>query len=111
MKNCIFCKIAKKEIQSQIVQEDKNTVAFKDIKPKAPIHILIIPKKHIISVDHLAEKDKALIGGLILFAKKFARKRRLKGYELAIHVGRAGGQLVDHLHIHLLAGNGKKITD
>ena len=105
MKNCIFCKIAKKEMPAEIVYEDKEAVSFKDIHPKASIHLLIIPKKHITSVNHLKLEDKELMGGLILTAKKIAKKKKLKGYRLQIHVGRPAGQIVDHLHLHLLSGN------
>ena len=89
---------------SEIVYEDETLVAFKDIRPKAQIHFLIIPKKHIPSVDHLAAGDKSLMGELILGAQKIAREKNLKGYKLQINVGRDGGQLIDHLHLHLLSG-------
>lgn len=102
--DCIFCKIAKKELASDIVYEDENFVAFKDIKPKAPVHLLIIPRKHIESVDHLEIHDRELMGELVLTAQKIARHQGLEGYKLQINVGRAGGQLIDHLHLHLLSG-------
>ncbi len=102
MEDCIFCKIAKKEVPAEIVYEDEKVIAFPDINPKAPIHILIIPKKHIPSVDHVEIEDKTLMGDLILAAQKIARDRNLKGYKLQINVGRPAGQLVDHLHLHLL---------
>jgi len=102
--DCLFCKIIKKEIPSEIVYEDKKVLAFKDIHPKAPVHLLIVPKKHIPSVDHLELRDKGLMGELILTAKKIARKLKLKGYRLQINVGRDGGQIIDHLHLHLLSG-------
>jgi len=101
---CLFCKIAKKEIPSEIIYEDEKILAFKDIKPVAPIHILIIPKKHIPSVAHAGIEDKALLGELILVAQKIAREKNLKGYRLQINVGRPAGQIIDHLHLHLLAG-------
>jgi len=104
MIDCIFCKIAKKEVPSEIVYEDKKVIAFKDIKPLAPMHLLIIPKKHIPSVNHVEIEDKSLMGELILAAQKIAKKKNLKGYKLQINVGRDGGQLIDHLHIHLLSG-------
>ncbi|MDI6591706.1 MAG: HIT domain-containing protein [Patescibacteria group bacterium] len=109
MSECVFCKIANKEISSEIIYEDNQTIAFKDINPRAPIHFLIIPKKHIPSVDHLKTEDKALIGELILVAQKIAREKNLKGYKLIINVGRAGGQLIDHLHLHLLSGKPMKL--
>ncbi len=104
MIDCIFCKIAKKEMPAEIIYEDKKSLVFKDIHPKAPLHFLIIPKKHISSVDHLKIEDKTLMGELILVAQKIAREKNLKGYKLLINVGRPAGQVVDHLHLHLLAG-------
>jgi len=104
IKKCIFCKIIKKEIPLDIVFESKDIIAFYDIHPKAKIHILILPKKHIVSVKHLKEKDKELIGKIILTAQKIARKKKLKGYKLIINVGSQGGQLIPHLHLHLLSG-------
>lgn len=104
MENCIFCKIANKSTPTEILYEDEKIAAFKDVNPLAPVHILIIPKKHIPSVDHIELEDKALLGELILAAQKIARDRDLKGYKLQINVGRPAGQLVDHLHLHLLSG-------
>lgn len=101
--DCIFCKIAAKQLPSTIEYEDENFVVFHDIHPKAPLHLLIIPRKHIHSVDHLEQEDKTLMGELILVAQKVAREKSLKGYKLLINVGREGGQEVDHLHLHLLA--------
>jgi len=100
---CIFCKIIKKEMAADVVYEDNNIIAFKDIYPKAPVHILIVPKKHIESVNYVEEEDKDLMGELILVAKKIAQEKELKGYKLSINVGRDGGQIVDHLHLHLLS--------
>ncbi len=104
MKECIFCKIANKLTPAEILYENEKIVAFKDINPLAPVHILIIPKKHIPSVDHVELEDKALLGELILAAQKIARDGDLKGYKLQINVGRPAGQIVDHLHLHLLSG-------
>lgn len=101
--DCLFCRIAKKEIPSEIVREDEKFLVFKDINPKASFHVLIIPKKHIESIEHLELQDKELMGELILTAQKVAREKSLEGYKLAINVGRKGGQLVDHLHVHLLS--------
>ena len=103
--DCIFCKIANKELPAKIVFADENFVAFDDINPKAPVHILIVPRRHIFSVDHLEREDKELIGEMILTAQKIAKEQHLAGYKLQINVGRGGGQLVDHLHLHLLSGN------
>ena len=101
--DCLFCKIANKEAASEMIYEDGNFVAFKDIRPKAPFHILIVPRKHIHSVDHIEAEDKVLIGKLILVAQKIAKEKNLKGYKLQINVGREGGQEIDHLHLHLLS--------
>lgn len=102
--DCLFCKIAKKEAPAEIIFEDEKIIVFKDIYPKAPIHFLIIPKKHISSIDSMEVNDKILMGELILVAKKIAKEQNLKGYKLMINVGRDGGQLIDHLHLHLLSG-------
>ena len=101
---CIFCKIARKEVPADIIYESENVIAFKDIEPKAPFHVLIIPKKHIASVKELKEEDKNLAGELILTAKKIAEQKGLSGYKLVFNVGRDGGQIIDHIHLHLLAG-------
>ena len=89
---------------SDIVYEDDKVIAFKDIHPKAPFHILIVPKKHVESVIALEEADKDLAGEIILTAKKIAGDNNLKGYKLIFNVGREGGQIINHLHLHLLAG-------
>ncbi len=105
--DCIFCKIANKEMPSEIVYEDDEVVAFKDIKPVAPVHLLIITKKHIPSVDHLQTEDRELIGGLFLVAQKIAREQGVAetGYRLVFNVGPDAGQTVDHLHLHLIGGH------
>lgn len=104
--DCLFCKIANKEIKGDIVYEDDKFVAFKDIKPKAPVHLLIVPRKHIESVNKLEEEDKELIGEMFLTAKRIAQKMGVDktGYRLMFNVGRDSGQLVDHLHLHLIGG-------
>ena len=104
MTNCLFCKIANKKTPAEIVYENDKVVAFKDIHPRAPIHLLIVPKKHITSVDHLELQDKELVGELILAAQKIAKEKKLNGYKLIINVGRSAGQVIDHLHLHLLSG-------
>lgn len=107
--DCLFCKIIKKELPSDIVYEDDNVIAFKDVHPKAPIHLLILPKKHIPTIDHLKKEDRELMGELMLVVQKIAKKKKLKGYKLIINVGRGGGQLIDHLHLHLLSGKPIKL--
>jgi histidine triad (HIT) family protein len=93
----------RKEIPANIVLEEERFLVFHDIKPKAPLHLLIIPKKHIHSIDHVEIQDKELLGELILTSQKVARMHKLKGYKLQINVGREGGQMIDHIHLHLLA--------
>lgn len=102
---CIFCDIINKKIPSVILYEDEKFVVFKDIKPSAPIHLLLVPKEHIASINDLEEKHKELIGDLFLLAKKVAKEQGISdGYKLAFNTGRKGGQLVDHLHLHLMGG-------
>ena len=107
MSECLFCKIIKREIPSERVFENEKVLVIKDIHPKAEVHLLILPKKHIASVNHLGGEDKELMGELILTAQEIAKEKKLTGYKLIINVGREGGQLIDHLHLHLLSG--KKI--
>jgi len=103
---CVFCKIIKKEIPAAIVYEDDDVLAFKDVRPLAPVHVLIIPKKHIESVNDFGEKDTDLIGNLILTAKKIAMDFDIspKGYKLLFRVGEWGEQEVPHVHLHLIGG-------
>ena len=103
--DCIFCKIINNEEPSDFVYENDKFIVIKDVNPKAPIHLLIIPKKHIHSVNHLEEGDKELIGEMVLCAKKIAKEKDLTGYKLLINVGRKAGQTVDHIHIHLMASS------
>lgn len=105
MEECVFCKIAQEKIPADKVFEDKNFIAFYDMAPKAPVHVLVIPREHIPSVNHLNEKNRDLAGDLILVAQKVAEKVGIaKGYKLVFNVGRDGGQVIDHLHIHVLGG-------
>jgi histidine triad (HIT) family protein len=103
---CIFCKIVNKEIPADIVYEDEDVLAFKDIHPLAPVHILIIPKRHIGSINDLKDEDAALAGKMILAAKKLAAELRTdeKGYKLLFRTGEWGGQEVGHIHLHLIGG-------
>jgi histidine triad (HIT) family protein len=102
--DCIFCKIAKKEIPSTIVLENDSLIAIKDINPQAPAHILIIPKKHYSTL--LDCKDKTLLGEMLSMAKDVAVKLSVgaKGFRVSINTNDEGGQTVFHLHLHLLAG-------
>jgi len=106
MSNCIFCKIGKGEIESEVVWEKDDIVAFRDVNPQAPTHILIIPKKHIPMVSKIQKEDQALVGKMILTAKEVAEREGLdeKGYRLVLNNGEFGGQAVYHIHLHLLGG-------
>lgn len=100
--DCIFCKIINKELLADIVFENEKTLAFYDINPKAKIHILIIPKQHIESIN--SENSENIAKDLILTAKDIIKRDSIAGCKLVFNVGREGGQIVDHLHAHLLAG-------
>ncbi|OGI61147.1 histidine triad nucleotide-binding protein [Candidatus Nomurabacteria bacterium RIFCSPHIGHO2_01_FULL_39_9] len=102
--DCIFCKIAKKELNSEVVYEDDDIIAFNDINPSAPVHILVVPKEHIESIAHLNGNHQGIISKIIFTAKKIAEDKKLVGYKLVFNVGREGGQIIDHLHLHLLGG-------
>ncbi|NJK62544.1 MAG: histidine triad nucleotide-binding protein [Synechococcaceae cyanobacterium SM2_3_1] len=101
----IFAKIIRKEVPAQIVYEDDQVLAFKDINPQAPVHILVIPKKEIPQLSLAQEADQALLGKLLLTAKQVADQAGLTdGYRLIINNGSEGGQTVYHLHVHVLGG-------
>lgn len=106
MENCIFCKIIKKEIPSTIVYEDEKVLAFKDINPVAPVHVLIIPKLHIKNVMELDEQNAKILEDIHLAAKKIASEMGLseKGFRLITNCGEEAGQTVFHLHYHLIGG-------
>ena len=105
MEDCIFCKIIKGEIPSNKVYEDDEILAFKDINPMAPVHILVIPKKHIKSANEIEEADELLIGKMFTVLKKIAKESKLdNGYRIVSNCGEDGGQAVKHLHFHLLGG-------
>lgn len=103
---CIFCKIASHEIPADVVYEDEEVIAFHDINPLAPVHVLVIPKKHYDSVNEISEKDTQLMGKIMVTARKIAKDLQIdeKGYKLLFRVGQDGGQEVDHLHMHLIGG-------
>ncbi len=102
--DCLFCKIVKKEVPAEIVLETEDLVVFKDVKPSAPVHLLIVPKEHVESVAKLDASHKEIVSTMIYTAKEMAEKSNLSGYKLIFNVGREGGQLIDHLHLHLLGG-------
>ncbi|HHW31563.1 MAG TPA: histidine triad nucleotide-binding protein [Clostridiaceae bacterium] len=106
MENCIFCKIANKEIPSKIVYEDANVIAFNDINPVAPIHVLVVPKQHIKSMNDIDENNSQIIAHIHVAAKKIAEELGIaqKGYRLINNCGPDAGQTVMHLHYHLIGG-------
>lgn len=105
MNDCLFCKIAAGEIPCTKVYEDDKVIAFHDIDKKAPVHVLIIPKKHIVSVAETAEEDMGIFADIMQAAKKLADEFGLKdGFRLVANTGKDGGQSVPHLHFHLLGG-------
>lgn len=105
MENCLFCKIVNGEIPSEKVYEDEEILAFKDINPVAPVHILVIPKKHISCAKDIKTENEALIGKMFTVINKIANEFNLeKGYRIVNNCGEDGGQEVMHLHFHLLGG-------
>ena len=106
MEDNIFLKIIRKEIPADIVYEDDTVLAFRDIHPLAPVHILIIPKKPIESIASLQDEDAGIVGKMFVIARNIAQDLNIseKGYKLLIRVGKDGGQEVPHLHLHLLGG-------
>ncbi|NHM27318.1 histidine triad nucleotide-binding protein [Desulfofundulus sp. TPOSR] len=106
MQDCIFCKIVKKEIPAEIVYEDEHVMAFKDIHPAAPVHLLLIPKKHIPTFFDLTDEDVSIIGRVQLAAARVARQLNLeeKGFRLVSNCKEDAGQLIFHIHYHLLGG-------
>jgi histidine triad (HIT) family protein len=107
-KDCIFCKIVAKEIPAQILFEDADLIVIQDIKPSAPVHHLVIPKKHIKSVAEFQEDDKELIAEIFFRARDDAKLAGLNGYKTIFNVGKDGGQVIDHLHLHIMGGWNKK---
>ncbi|MBN1272110.1 MAG: histidine triad nucleotide-binding protein [Candidatus Aminicenantes bacterium] len=106
MEDCIFCKIINKQIPSKIVFEDDEMLAFEDINPQAPVHILIIPKEHYASLNEIPEEKKAILGNIVMRARKIAAEKGLKenGYRIVLNTLRDAGQDVFHIHFHLLGG-------
>lgn len=105
MTDCIFCRIIQREIPAKIVFEDDTALAFEDIRPEAPVHLLVIPKRHIASLSEVTSADQDLVGHLFAIAAKLARERNLEGgYRTVMNNGAGAGQTVFHLHVHLLGG-------
>ena len=103
---CIFCRIVDRSAPAEIVHEDDELLVFKDIHPRAPVHVLLVPKEHIATVNDLEVRHTLLMGKFFLTAKILAAQWSIaeSGYRLSVHVGRGGGQIVDHVHMHLLGG-------
>ncbi|MCZ7401030.1 MAG: histidine triad nucleotide-binding protein [Candidatus Methanoperedens sp.] len=109
--DCIFCKIIKGESPANFVYKDDDMVVFHNIRPSAPVHVLIVPVEHIESVNALQERHSAIISTMMLKSKEIARTLGIQdsGYKLVINVGSGGGQVIFHLHIHLIGGWGAKV--
>ncbi len=106
MQECIFCRIVAKEVPSDIVYEDDEVVAFRDINPQAPVHLLIVPRKHLPTLNDVTSDDQPLLGKLLLIARQLAHQWQVAddGYRLVLNVNRGAGQSVYHIHMHLLGG-------
>ena len=104
--DCLFCRIVRGEIPASIVRESEDLVAFRDINPQAPVHLLLIPKRHIANLDELKPEDGAIVGKLMLAAAELARREGIAtdGYRVVMNCNAGGGQTVFHLHAHLLGG-------
>ena len=108
--DCLFCKIVNREIPSEFLYEDDDYVVFRDINPGAPVHLLLVPKRHIRSINDLTADDQTIVGGIFAIAKQMAEKEGVNesGYKLLFNVEKGGGQEIFHLHLHLLGGWDKK---
>jgi histidine triad (HIT) family protein len=106
MEDCIFCKIINKEIPASIVYEDERMIAFDDINPQAPVHVLLIPKEHFPSLNEIPEDKKDVLSHLLLKAREIAREKEIgeRGYRIVLNTARESGQDVLHIHFHLLGG-------
>jgi histidine triad (HIT) family protein len=103
-KNCLFCRIARKEIPAKLVYEDPEIFAFEDINPQAPEHILICPRKHLVSLREAVAEDAALLGRILLVGAKLAKERKRTDFRTVFNNGPEAGQIVFHLHLHVLGG-------
>ncbi len=102
---CIFCKIINREVEAKIVYEDDRCIALEDINPQAPVHILVIPKKHLLALRDTKDRDRGLLGYLLRIASKIALEKGLeKGYRIVLNDGKEAGQSIFHIHFHLLGG-------
>ena len=105
-KDCLFCKIAHGQMDTEFLYENDQLVVFRDINPHAPVHLLIVPKRHIRSVNDLTEKDGSLLAEMVMVAKEMAKMQKVNasGYKLLFNVEKGGGQVIFHLHLHLIGG-------
>ncbi len=102
---CLFCKIIAREIPSQIILEDEHTLAFRDVRPVAPTHALVIPKKHVVAISDTTDEDALMLGQLVSAARRVAKQENLtSGFRLVINDGPDAGQSVFHVHLHVLGG-------
>ncbi len=106
MNDCLFCKIVKGEVPSEFLFENDSFVVFRDIHPHAPVHLLIVPKRHIRSINDITENDSETIGGMFMIARDMAKQEGVdkSGYKLLFNVEKGGGQMIFHLHLHLIGG-------
>lgn len=104
--DCLFCNIVSRKKESEFLYEDEALVVFKDINPAAPVHLLIVPKKHIRSINDLQNEDMAVVSHLFTVARDMAKEQRVdkSGYKLLFNVEKGGGQVIFHLHLHLIGG-------
>ena len=109
--DCIFCQIVSGKLPTDIVYQDEEVIAFRDIEPQAPVHLIIIPRRHIPSLVQLSQADLSLVGHMVDIANQLAKREGVaeSGYRLVINCGDEGGQLVPHLHMHLLGG--RRLSD
>lgn len=105
-RDCLFCKIVNREAPAEFLYEDDNFVVFRDINPAAPVHLLVVPRKHIRSINDLQKEDETIISGLFMLARDMAKEQGINesGYKLLFNVEKGGGQEIFHLHLHLIGG-------
>ena len=103
---CVFCRIVRKEVPSQPIYEDHDLVAFPDIRPVAPVHVLIVPKEHMVNLNDVGKQDAGLLGRMLRLSARIANEKGIaeSGYRIVINNGDDGGQVVPHLHLHLIGG-------
>ena len=106
--DCLFCKIVARELPADVLYEDEHVLAFADIRPQAPLHALVVPKVHLATLNDFRAEHAELAGRLMLTAQRLAAERSLPGYRVAMNVGREGGQVVFHAHLHVLGGRPMK---